>query len=274
MRLVKISILFVVVCGFFCAGATPALAQSEGRSWSDPWQFRVNLYGWLPDAPATISVDGKEVIDVPEDLDTILDSLDITAMFELEAQKGPLVFFANNVYYQGTYDENFTGPITSLPKEYELEEEVWAIKYGVGYELGPWDLGGSDESPKITLIPWGGAFYFHDDWSLEIKPQGAPLSGKTSGTYELHTPMAGLGSRVHLSEKWYLNLSYGYGGWDVDDVDEVYDFIGNIGYRFKMWDVATKVFAGYRYLHLEREAQDVNLDLTAKGPFFGIGWEF
>lgn len=274
MKLVKISYLFVVVCGLFFSSATNALAESRAFEWSDPWHFRVNLYGWLPDAPATISVDGKEVVDVPEDLDTILDSLDITAMFELEAHKGPLVLFANNVYYKGTYDENFTGPITGLAKEYELEEDVWAIKYGAGYKLGPWSLGESDESPTFNLIPWVGAFYFHDDWSLEITPAGAPLSGKTSGTYEFNTPMVGLGSRVYLSDKWYLNLSYGYGGWDVDSVDEVYDFIGNIGYRFKMWDTPTRVMAGYRYLHFERDAQDVDLELTAKGPFFGIGWDF
>ena len=275
MRLVKISILFVAVCGLFCFGATDVLAEGRGAQWSDPWRFRINLYGWLPDAPATINVNGKEVVDVPENLDTILDSLNLTAMFELEAHKGPLVLFANNIYYKGKYDENFTGPITSLPKEYELQEEVWAIKYGAGYELGRWSTGKSVTSPTFNLIPWVGGFYFHDDWSLTVKPYGAPLSGKTTGSYDFNTPMVGLASRVALTEKWYLNLSYGYGGWDVDSVDEIYDFVGNVGYRFMMGDVSTRVFAGYRYLYFDRpDDRGIEIELTAKGPFFGMGWEF
>jgi hypothetical protein len=86
--------------------------------------------------------------------------------------------------------------------------------------------------------------------------------------------MVGLASYWNLSERWYLNLSYGYGGWDVDDVDEIYDFIGNVGYRFTMYDISSKVFAGYRYLHFDWEDQPAEVVLTCKGPFFGIGWEF
>jgi hypothetical protein len=275
MRFLKIVVLSFVVAGLLGLSATTSSAQGRDLEWSDPWRFHVNIYGWLPDAPATISVNGNEVVDVPEELDTILDSLDMTAMFELEAHKGPLVLFANNVYYKGKYDENFTGPITNLPKKYELQEEVWAIKYGAGYNLGTWNLGQSDGSPTMSLIPWVGGFYFHDDWSLTIKPYGEPLSGKVTGTYDFNTPMVGLASRVGLSEKWYINLSYSYGGWDVDSVDEVYDFIGNVGYRFKMGDVSSKVIAGYRYLHFNRpDNRGIEIDLTCKGPFLGIGWEF
>jgi hypothetical protein len=69
-------------------------------------------------------------------------------------------------------------------------------------------------------------------------------------------------------------LSFSYGGWDVDDVNKTYDFIGDIGYRFKMWNVSSKVYAGYRYLNIEYEKKPVKLEVDVKGPFFGIGWEF
>lgn len=274
MDFLKFFVLSLVVCGILGTGTTKSFAQSEGNQWSDPWRFNVNIYGWLPDAPATIAVDGNEVVDVPEDLDTVLDSLEMAAMFELEAHKGPLVFFTNTIYYKGDYDENFTGPITGLAKNYDLEEEVWAIKYGLGYDLGTWNLGESDDSPTISLTPWGGAFYFHDDYSLDITPAGDPLSGNTSGTYDFNTPMAGLAARTIFSERWYLYLNYGYGGWEVDSVDEVYDFIGSVGYLFKMGGVSTKAFAGYRYLHIDRDASDIALEVDVKGPFFGIGWAF
>ena len=256
--------------------ATPALVQGKGFSWDDPWKFHVNVYGWLPEAPATIAVDDLELVDVPEDLDTILDSLEAAAMFELEAHKGPLVQLLNNVYYKGKYDEHFTGPISKQRRKYSLEEEVWAIKYGAGYKFGPWD---SDTSADmdLTLIPWVGGFFFHDDWQVKVssaKPEFLFNSINKDGTLDFNTPMVGLGSRVNLTELWYLNLSFGYVVWDVSNVDEIYDFIGNAAYRFKMWNVDSKFLIGYRYLHIDYEDKPVALEVDVKGPFLGIGWEF
>ena len=274
MKFAKFAVLLLVALVFICTVTTPAIAEEEGFL-AAPWRFHVNLYGWLPEAPATISVDGKEVVDVPEDLDTILDSLEAAAMFELEAHKGRFSIFAHTVYYKGDYDQHYTGPVTGLARKFELEEEVWLIKYGVGYELGTWNLGVSDDSPTLTLIPWVGGFYMHDDWSLKIDPAAEFPGDKVTGTFEYNTPMAGLSSRWKLSERWMMNLSYSYGGWGVDDVDETYDFVGAVGYGFKMGNVLSKVFAGYRYLYIDwQDNQDVKVELTAKGPFFGIGWEF
>ena len=45
-------------------------------------------------------------------------------------------------------------------------------------------------------------------------------------------------------------------------------------YRFKMGNVSSTVFAGYRYLHIDYEKQPITLKVDVFGPFFGIGWEF
>ena len=274
MKFAKFTVLLVVACVLTGTGTTGVFASGEESSWDDPWNFHVNLYGWLPDAPATIEVNNNELADVPEDLDTILDSLESAAMFELEAHKGPLVLFANNVYYKGKYDENFIGAVTGLPRKYTLEEEVWAIKYGAGYKLSPWTQSESSIFSDLTLIPWVGAFYFHDDWETKLSPAGVFNGVDKDGTLKFHTPMVGLGSRFNLSERWYMNLSYSYGGWDVDNVDEVYDFIGNAAYRFKMGSVSSKFLVGYRYLSIEYEDQPVVLNVDVKGPLIGIGMEF
>jgi hypothetical protein len=219
-------------------------------------------------------VNGKDVVDVPEDVDTVLDSLEAAAMFEIEINKGPLVFFTNTVYYKGDYDEAFNGPVTGLSRSFNLEEKVWAIKYGAGYELGTWHLGKSDDSPTFKFIPWAGAFYFHDDYTLRVDPVNAPGGGQVEGTFEFNTPMVGLAVRTKFSEHWVLGLNYGYGGWNIDEVDEVYDFIGNVSYLFTMWNVPSRFFVGYRYLHFEHTDGVNNINIDVKGPLIGIGWEF
>jgi hypothetical protein len=275
MKKITCKFLILVVLVFWGGGATQANSQDMAGFWNAPWKFNVNVYGWLPDAPASIKVADKEVVDVPEDLDTVLDSLDMTAMFELEAHKGPLVFFTNTVYYDGDYDEGFIGPISNASRRFELEEEVWAIKYGIGYELTSWNLGKNNDSPTLKLIPWIGGFFFHDDYTLTVEPIGNILDGvKVDGTFEFNTPMIGLTPRINFSDRWYINLSYSYGGWDVDDVKEIWDFIGNVGYRFTMWDISSRAFLGYRYLSIDHEDQETHLKVDVKGPFIGIGWEF
>lgn len=141
MKYLKITVLFVLACALAVSMAVPAIAEEGEGFLSAPWKFHVNLYGWLPDAPATLSVDDRELVDAPEDLDTILDSLEAAAMFEIEVHKGPVFVFANTFYYKGEYDENFRGPVTGQPREFKFQEEAWLVKYGAGYRLGPWNLG-------------------------------------------------------------------------------------------------------------------------------------
>ena len=109
IRFMKVSVSFI--CAFLLIGASSTLsAAQEGQSVRDaPWRFNAKIYGWLPKAPAAIFIDQDEVSNIPESLDNILDDLKMTAMFELEAHKGPLGFFVSPVYYKGEDNEKFTG---------------------------------------------------------------------------------------------------------------------------------------------------------------------
>lgn len=267
---------FCKFIGSFFIGAvcliSPINAFATESILDAPFKINLNLYGWLPDAPATITVDGKDIIEVPESFSTIIDSAEGLAMFEFDIHKGPLVFFVNTIYYKGSYDDDFTGPITDLDREFKLREEVTTFKYGVGYEFGPFQA--DDSNITTTITPWVGGFYFHDDWSLDIKPEDEPFGGKVSGTYEYNTPLAGIVSRSRLSEDWSLVLTYARGGWDVDNVEKIYDVWGNLSYHFKMGDTPAKAYFGYRYLDFKWEQAPTALHLTVKGPLIGIGWQF
>jgi hypothetical protein len=164
-------ILFVVFAtSGICAGADmPAEpsgekppAGSDASIAGSPWRFNLNVYGWLVDAPVKIKKDGETVADLDEDLSTILKSLEFGAMFEVEAHKGPLGLFASPIYYYGEYDDHITGPL-GRRRKFSVRESVWLIDYGVSYKVGRWPLGKNSDTPAVTVEPYAGFRYLHDN---------------------------------------------------------------------------------------------------------------
>ncbi|MGB3095333.1 MAG: hypothetical protein WBB46_01185 [Candidatus Deferrimicrobiaceae bacterium] len=253
--------------------APDAPADTKSERW--PWRFNINVYGWLPKAPVTIKVDGNDVASAPETLDKILDDLDMTAMFEVEVHKGPIGVFVSPVYYKGKDKEDFTGALGQA-RSLSLEEKVWVIKYGVSYDLGPWrlDLGKNFDSPTVVLQPYGGFLYLHDDIEMKIDPGVLGLGFDFNDTIKFNTPVVGMNILLDLTKRWALRLGANFGGWSVDGVKSTREFVGTAAYRFKMWDVSSKVFAGYRYLHVDYDINRVELHVDVKGPLVGIGWDF
>ena len=82
-------------------------------------------------------------------------------MFELEAHKGPLGFFISPGFYDGKASEHFRGP-AGESRKVTLKEDVWAIDYGIGYEIGQWRLGEAADSPTLTVEPFVGGLYLCD----------------------------------------------------------------------------------------------------------------
>lgn len=273
MRFMKINISFF--CAFLLIGASSTLsATQEGQSVRDaPWRFNAKIYGWLPKAPATIKIGQKEVANPPETLDNILDSLQLTAMFELEAHKGPLGFFISPVYYKGKADEHFTG-LAGEKRKVTLEETVWAIDYGVGYEIGQWHLGESADSPTVTVEPFVGGFFLRDKIKIEVNPGLFDIGVDINKTIRFNTPIIGVNTLWRFNDRWDLRVSGNYGGFHVSDVNRTYQGIGLLGYHFKMGKVSSQAFVGYRYLHIDYEDDPLKINVSIKGPLVGIGWEF
>lgn len=253
--------------------ASPSAEQVVAGWREAPWRFIVNVYGWLPDAPVDIKVDGNEVAHYPESFDNIFDSLDMASMFEVEVHKGPIGVFVSPLYYKGEYSEHFTGLLEERRKA-TLDEKVWLIKYGASYDLGPWHLGNNSDSPAVVLQPYAGFLYLHDDIEVKVSPGVLDNGLDKDTTLSFNTPIIGVNTLWDLTKRWSLRLGGNYGGWDVDDVEETWEFVATVAYRFKMWNVSSKVFGGYRYLHLEYKKRGIEIDLDVKGPLFGIGWEF
>jgi hypothetical protein len=255
--------------------ATDVSADTKSESW--PWRFHANIYGWLPKAPADISIDGHEVAHLPESLDNILDSLEVMFMGEFEVHKGPIGVFGSPIYYKGKYDEHFRGEL-GAKRKFTLEETLWLLKYGVSYDFGPWPLAPNrpqnNKFPTLILQPYVGGLYLHDDIESKVDPGPLDDGLDVDTTLKFNTPIIGFNTLWDLAEHWTARLGFNYGGWDIDDVDETYEFVGTVDYHFMMWNVSSKAIVGYRYLHIDYKKKGIEIDLDVKGPLVGIGWEF
>jgi len=281
MKLANYAISFLAALMLVGPMATPCAAQDTTVDWTwsspsavetEPWRFNLNVYGWLPNAPVTISTPEGRQESAPESFDKILDDLEFGAMGESEIHKGPFGVFVSPIFYKGEDDENFTG-LLGASRKATLEETVWLIKYGVSYDLGSLRLGESSDSPTVTLQPYAGGLYLHDKIRLDLSPGAIGPGVKVRETLEFNTIIIGVNTLWDLTDRWSLRIGGNIGGWNVDDVNQTYEIIGTAAYHFKLWDKSAKVFAGYRYLHLDYE-KEVEIEVTIKGPLFGFGFDF
>ena len=256
------------------ASSLSATNASATKSERWPWRFNVNVYAWAPKAPVKIDV-GQEEVDLPETLSNIYSGIQLGGMAEFEVHKGPIGVFASPLYVKLKDSEHVQGLFEK--RKVTLQEEVFLIDYGVSYKFGPWHLGknaATGYSPSIAVEPYGGYRYLHDPIKVKVSP-GVLGEGLTvKKTIEFNTPIIGISTHWDLTERWGLRIQGDIGGFHVDHVDNTYQGIGLIGYRFKMWDVSSAAFAGYRYTRVHYDKDKLEIDVALQGPLLGIGWEF
>jgi hypothetical protein len=234
----------------------------------DPgWHFDINVYGWAPDIPVDIESNHGNT-NLPEKLDKIVDSLQWGFMGEFRARRGPLGVYVAPIGLGLKDDEKFQGPIQE--HKVSIEETVFIVDFGAFYQVGRWRLGEAPDSVAVTVEPFVGALWAHDNIKLNFSP-----GGNEHGQIRFLAPVVGLRMFWELTDRWDLRLSGNYGGFDVDNLEETYDMTGTVAYRFTMWGASSRLYVGYRYLNLHYDKRsDVELDVTAKGPLLGIGWSF
>jgi hypothetical protein len=248
--------------------SSPSVKQKLVNWWEDaPWRFNLNVYGWFPQAPADIKI-GKNDVNLPEKFSTIWDDLQFGAMAEFEVHKGPIGVYFAPIYVSLLDREHIYGPLGNRRRNIKLSESVFLCDFGASYEFGPWRLGKNLNSHTVTVEPYAGARYLHDNITIDIDP-----GSRVTPTIEFMTPVFGLRTSWNLTKRWTLKISGDYGGFNVDDVKTTWQGIGTLAYHFKISNLHTKAFLGYRYLLIDYK-KDVELRVSIKGPLVGIGFEF
>ncbi len=235
-----------------------------------PWRFTFAGYGWLPDAPADIKLNHGDAT-LPEDLGTIIDDLQFGAMADLELRKGSFgAYFAPIIIFlQDT--EVINGPLRS--HKVTIDEDAYLMDFGLSYEVGRWQLWNHADwilpSPKVAVELIAGGRALIDDIKVKIEP-GRTFEPEISFV----APVFGLRAFWDLTDRLNLRMGGDYGGFDVDNLDETYNAMGLVGWRFKPKPYLNiNVYAGYRFLHIDyKKIAEIEVDI--KGPFVGLAFEF
>jgi hypothetical protein len=238
-----------------------------------PWRFVFAGYGWLPDAPADIKL-AHDDEELPEDFGTIFDSLQFGAMVDLELRKGSFgAYFAPIVVF--LEDSEI---IPGVNRKVTLNEDVFLMDFGLTYELGRWQLWNHDDwilpAPKLAIELNVGGRALIDDIKIKIE-RGEARPGRTfEPEISFVAPVFGLRAFWDLTDRLNLRMGGDYGGFDVDNLDETYNAMGLVGWRFKPTpNLNINVYAGYRFLHIDyKKIAEIEVDI--KGPFVGLAFEF
>lgn len=277
MKAINVRLGILSLALFLAAGASDALAERiemPGISESS-WDYEWYIDLWFPEAPATI-ISGDIEVELPESTRNIYRAMNFSSMMRFKARKGPLGLFVNPIYYNGTWEDEFKKfPLTG--REYKLNERVWLVDFGVSYEVGRWDIGKNGQSRELTLEPYIGARYFHDNVTLKVQP-GVILDGfKKYITVDITTPIIGLQSRANLTKSWDFLFVGDYGVFGSSSFEKTYQVAGYFEYNFnwgKTKQRSARAFLGYRYLYLEGENSTTYVDVAVRGPIMGIGFLF
>lgn len=225
----------------------PAAAAGEA------WQYEVTPYLLAAGMEGTVGVMGDSVpVDVS--FSDIWDNLDAGFMGVFTAQKGPWSFAVEGVYMK--LEDEVTGPALGIVSA-DVTNSMYIAQGTVGYRV-------LDEKTKVDLL--GALRWTKLDADMDI---AGPLTTRSVSGDESWTD-AVVGVRVlhpvadHVTLMGYADV--GGGGSDL-----TYQFMGGVNWEFKK-DFTAKV--GYRYLSWDYENDGTVWDMTASGPYLGLGIKF
>lgn len=245
-------------------GVSQAVFSAENES----WQFEVTPYLFAAGMDGTIGAKGV-TSDVDASFGDITDHLDSGFMGLFTASKGPWAFGLEGVYMKLSDEgsKSVTGPFGQVTVDGALSvtSRMTIYQGSVAYRV-------ADNTTEVDLV---GALRYtklETDASVVLSttpdiifPGGAK---NASGSDSWTDAVVGVRALHTLNEQWSL-LGYadvGGGGSDL-----TYQFMVGADWEFAK-DFIAKV--GYRQLYWDYKDEGTTWNMTARGPYLGLGVRF
>ncbi len=256
MRSIQALSLVFVVSFMLAAGA--AAAETSPHQ-DDGWHFAVIPYLWLAGLDGDVRSGRFSSGGVEASFDDLFDNLEAAFMGVFEARKGR---------WGALFDVMYIDISGSGDAPDSLIGEV-----DVDLKQGMYSLAGFYRALEMPLALdfLAGARYADLSVDLDVAPGKYPqlLKGRSvSDNMDWWNAFLGLRALYPLGKRWSLAgyTDFGFGGSDT-----TFQVIGAI--KFKM-TAHFVLDAGYRYLYLDADDNELVYDMSIGGPFLGLGIVF
>ena len=240
--------------------------QAAVAAETDGWQYEFTPYLLAAGMDGTIGVHGHTV-DVDASFSDILDNLKGGFMGIFTAQKGPWTFGLEGVYMKLEDDgvNTVTGPGGHVSRNGSLDvtNKMYVFQGTVGYRL-------LDDKTKLDAF---GALRYTDlevemDVAVNFDPPVFGGARSVGGSDSWIDAVVGLHVLHPVSDEVAL---MGYADIGGGGSDLTYQVMAGVNWEFSDGFVAK---LGYRHLYWDYEEDGNVWDMSAAGPYLGLGIQF
>jgi opacity protein-like surface antigen len=250
------TLLARAVSGLVLAAAlVPAAARSNELSGS------MTVYGWLPWIDGKVTSDSSgESISTSISAGDVLDSLKFAFMAAGEVHYGRFGFLHDTVYSKLGNDGTLSGPFMA---DIDVETKALLALNAIGYK--------AYESEGKLIEPFVGARYVDIETDVNISG-GGPMGAEASASVDENwwEPVIGIRARVPLTERLTAGGFADIGGFGVGS-DFTWEIFAGFDYAFSSRISAN---TGFRYISIDYDADNADVDLDMYGPVLGLTVRF
>jgi len=235
---------------------------------SDAWQYEVTPYIMTAGLEGAVGVRGV-TSDLDMSISDVLDDLEMGFMGLLSARKGPWMYSLEGVYFKlgDEPSKSVTGPFgrVTVNGALDLTTKMYVYQGSIGYRV-------LDDTTSVDLI--GGLRYTKLDVDMTVALTTTPgivfPGGARSAKGSESWTDAVVGALVQHPVSDSVAL-VGYADVGGGGSDLTYQVIAGANWEFSKGYTAK---AGYRLLDWDYEEDGTVWDMTASGPYLGLGIRF
>jgi opacity protein-like surface antigen len=237
----------------------PAAASAQAADWTQGWESRLILYGWLPGITGSQErPDGRPIVDL--DTPSVLEALDFAFMAAGETRRDRLGFLFDFDYARLSQNGEWLRERLETETKTDLTMSTAAVTYRL-YEAPAKDR---------FVDVYGGIRAYDVSLSFSID---SPRFGRDLGAdANWVDALVGLRGEVPLGRGFSVSGFADAGGFGIgESSDLTWEAYAGVNYDFSdRW----RALLGYRYMSIDYSSSDLTMDVDIYGPLLGVGFSF
>jgi hypothetical protein len=254
--------------GSIAAPKDSTAVASLSEELANSWRIGLELPIWAASIDGKVGVRGftapvhATFVDILENTDSVI-GLELRPSIGY----GPWTFFVDGLYMKMAVDDVTPGPTTV-----KFTDEMVLVDSGIYYRLGAWNLGQSENAPRLAVDAGLAARYMH------VRMQLNTLNGLSRArNLDWADPIVATQIALDLDKHWRILTRADVGG--AVSSDFTWSAAAYVSYRFQFSSTALgSLNLGYKAVsedyHQGSGNQRVTWDTILHGPVIALSVEF